>query len=79
MASRQIPKASFFHIPIYNPAEIVAQIRAGLKVCLPISRSRLEIELPGAGEMARRLRALTLLLEVLSSIPSNHMVAHNHL
>jgi hypothetical protein len=32
----------------------------------------------GAGEMAR-LRALTALLEVLSSIPSNHMVAHNHL
>jgi hypothetical protein len=33
----------------------------------------------GAGEIARRLRALTALPEVLSSIPSNHMVAHNHL
>jgi hypothetical protein len=33
----------------------------------------------GAGEMAQRLRALTALSEVLSSIPSNHMVAHNHL
>jgi len=33
----------------------------------------------GAGEMAQQLRALTALLEVLSSIPSNHMVAHNHL
>jgi hypothetical protein len=33
----------------------------------------------GAGEMAQWLRALTALLEVLSSIPSNHMVAHNHL
>jgi hypothetical protein len=32
-----------------------------------------------AGEMARRLRALTPLPEVLSSIPSNHMVTHNHL
>jgi hypothetical protein len=32
-----------------------------------------------AGEMAHRLRALTALPEVLSSIPSNHMVAHNHL
>jgi hypothetical protein len=31
-----------------------------------------------AGEMAQRLRALTALLKVLSSIPSNHMVAHNH-
>jgi hypothetical protein len=31
-----------------------------------------------AGEMAQRLRALTALPEVLGSIPSNHMVAHNH-
>ena len=30
----------------------------------------------GAGEMAQRLRALTALLKVLSSNPSNHMVAH---
>jgi hypothetical protein len=33
----------------------------------------------GAGEMAQWLRALTALPEVLGSIPSNHMVAHNHL
>jgi hypothetical protein len=33
----------------------------------------------GAGEIAQWLRALTALPEVLSSIPSNHMVAHNHL
>jgi hypothetical protein len=32
-----------------------------------------------AGEMAQRLRALTALPNVLSSNPSNHMVAHNHL
>jgi len=32
-----------------------------------------------AGELAQRLRALTALPGVLSSIPSNHMVAHNHL
>jgi hypothetical protein len=31
-----------------------------------------------AGEMAQRLRALIVLPEVLSSNPSNHMVAHNH-
>jgi hypothetical protein len=31
-----------------------------------------------AGEMAQRLRALTALPKLLSSIPSNHMVAHNH-
>jgi hypothetical protein len=29
--------------------------------------------------MAQRLRALTALPEVQSSIPSTHMVAHNHL
>jgi len=33
----------------------------------------------GAIEMSQQLRALTALPEVLSSIPSNHMVAHNHL
>jgi hypothetical protein len=33
----------------------------------------------GAGEMAQWGRALTVLPEVLSSIPRNHMVAHNHL
>jgi hypothetical protein len=32
-----------------------------------------------AGEMAQWRRALTALPEILSSIPSNHMVAHNHL
>jgi hypothetical protein len=34
---------------------------------------------PWAGEMAQQLRALTVFPEVLSSILSNHMVAHNHL
>jgi hypothetical protein len=33
----------------------------------------------GAGEMTQWIRALTALLKVLSSNPSNHMVAHNHL
>jgi hypothetical protein len=33
----------------------------------------------GTGEMVQWLRALTALPEVLSSIPSNHMVVHNHL
>ena len=32
----------------------------------------------GAGEKVQGLRTLTFLPEVLSSIPSNHMVAHNH-
>jgi hypothetical protein len=39
----------------------------------------LRLSWAGAGEMAQQLRALTALPEVLSSIPSNHMVAHNHL
>jgi hypothetical protein len=30
------------------------------------------------GEMAQQLRALTALPKVLSSNPSNYMVAHNH-
>jgi hypothetical protein len=33
----------------------------------------------GSGEMAQWLKAPTVLPEVLSSILSNHMVAHNHL
>jgi hypothetical protein len=33
----------------------------------------------GTREMAQQLRALAALSEVLSSISSNHMVAHNHL
>jgi len=33
----------------------------------------------GIGETAQWLRAPTALPEVLSSIPSNYMVAHNHL
>jgi hypothetical protein len=32
-----------------------------------------------AGEVAQQLRALIALPEDLSSIPSNHMVVHNHL
>jgi hypothetical protein len=32
-----------------------------------------------AGEMAQQSRALSALPEILNSIPSNHMVAHNHL
>jgi hypothetical protein len=40
--------------------------------------SQEDLKVPGqAGEMAPWLRALTTLPEVWSSIPSNHMVAHN--
>jgi len=40
---------------------------------------RVKIEENVTGEMAQQLRALTTLPEVLSSNPSNHIVAHNHL
>ena len=33
----------------------------------------------GPGEMAQWLKALAALPQVLSSIPRNHIVAHNHL
>jgi hypothetical protein len=32
----------------------------------------------GVGQMVHQLRERSALLEVLSSIPSNHMMAHNH-
>jgi len=32
---------------------------------------------PGAGEMVQWLRALAALAEVLSSVPSTHVVAHS--
>jgi hypothetical protein len=35
--------------------------------------------LSGVGEIAQQCRMLIALPEVLSSIPGNHMVAHNHL
>jgi hypothetical protein len=54
---------------------IATQARQGwrVKACLKNK------ETGRAGEMAQWLRAPTALPEVLSSIPSNHMVAHNHL
>jgi hypothetical protein len=42
-----------------------------------LNHSNKEIQ-EGAGEMAQRLRALTALPKVLSSNPSNHMMARNH-
>jgi hypothetical protein len=47
---------------------------------LPLEyRTGLNKEVQGAGEVAQWLRVLTALSEFLSSIPSNHMVAYNHL
>ena len=44
----------------------------------PLYKEELKIDILGAEEIAQRLRVPTALPEVLSSIPSNHMVAHNH-
>jgi hypothetical protein len=38
---------------------------------------RIRLKYFGAGEMAQRVKAPTALPKVLSSNPSNHMVAHN--
>jgi hypothetical protein len=50
-------------------------------LCKPEFKSPASIEKLGRGveEMAQRLSALTALPKALSSIPSNHMVTHNHL
>jgi hypothetical protein len=66
-----------------------AQLYDGLKHTLPIKTQiggfliNKDIYLiknhSRAGEMAQWLRALITLPKVLSSIPSNHMVAYNHL
>jgi hypothetical protein len=52
----------------------------GIQIYIPsIYITSLRITATGAGEMAQQLRALTALPEILSSIPSNYMVAYNHL
>ena len=45
----------------------------------PVRMAKIKNTDDWAGEMAQKLRALPALPKVLSSIPSNHMVAHNHL
>ena len=45
-------------------------------ICLSVL---VKIAVSGAGKMAQCLRAVTALPEILSSIPSNCMVAHNPL
>jgi len=48
-------------------------------VLLALSHSSSLLFFSEEGEKAQQLRTLAALSEVLSSIPSNHMVAHNHL
>jgi hypothetical protein len=54
----------------------------GLKACASTPSHKWNLKKTNrneAREMAQQLRGLTVLPEVLSSNPSNHMVAHNHL
>ena len=41
-------------------------------------KEKVRFTLSRAGEMAQPVKAPTSLLKVMSSNPSNHMVAHNH-
>jgi hypothetical protein len=47
--------------------------------CSLCHESAVKSPVMGSGEVAQQLRALTAFSEVLSSIPSNHMVVHNHM
>ena len=62
------------------------EIYGGPTLCLPHFRASQKLSArgehqaadSGAGELAQWLRVQTALPKVLSSNPSNHMVAHNH-
>jgi hypothetical protein len=47
--------------------------------CKGLLTKRIKTDLGRPGERAQQLRALTVLPDFLSSIPSDHMVAYNHL
>ena len=57
--------------------QVDIRIRAAVLIGLFIILFCFETELQ-TGEMVQWSRALTVLPKVLSSNPSNHMVAHNH-
>ena len=60
-------------------AKSVKQVKDSLTSWTTTTRHSHAVKNKGAGEMAQRLRAWTALPEVMSSIPSNHMMVHNHL
>ena len=62
-------------VPQFYLSRLTYEVTDGKLIC-DYASSRIQGR---AGETAQRLRALTGLPEVLSSIPSNYMVAHNHL
>ena len=63
-------------VPYREAGEMAQWLRA--QATLHAICPNLKKMVSGAGEMAQWLRAPTALLKVLSSNPSNHMVAHNH-
>jgi hypothetical protein len=73
---------AFKHMSLWGPNLFSSDI------CLPLPpewwdattrhKYTFKMSLGGAGEMAQWLRTPTALQKVLSSNPSNHMVAHNH-
>jgi hypothetical protein len=60
-------------------AQSVVNNQGVIRIIEGATNTYLKISLLGAVEMAQWLRALSALLEVLSSIPSTHMMAHSHL
>jgi hypothetical protein len=60
--------------PTFVSFQAPASVSAGPPLCKFSLKSSSH-----AGEMAQQLKALTALPKVLSSNPSNHVVAHNHL
>jgi hypothetical protein len=71
----------FYHIHHYTTSHaivvILEELACGLVEEKTVDREKEKIS--WAEEMAQRLRALAALPEVLSSIPSNHKMAHDHL
>jgi hypothetical protein len=65
--------------PYENINSVTVSCETAKLFCCP---SKVTVKLDasaGAEEVAQRLKAMNVLTEVLSSIPSPHMVAHNHL
>jgi hypothetical protein len=66
------------HFPNWGP--LLSQALAFVKLTFKKKQKKNKTKTTTvAGKMAQESRALAVLPEVLSSIPSNHVVAHNHL
>jgi hypothetical protein len=80
---RQVGLSEFKASLVYKESSRTARAVNTKKPCLKNQKKKkkkkAKLMPEGAGELAQRLRALAALLEVRSSIPSSHMVAHNHL